>query len=158
MKLVFDIETDGFLQGMTKVHCFATIDLESGEIRKFRNNIIEGLEYLEKAEFLIGHNIKKFDIPALQKIYTFNPKGEVFDTLEYARRIWPNIIQSDNIEDKIPLELRGRHSLKSWGHRLSNLKGDYEGPWDVYSERMMDYCVQDVAVTLELWKKIQINL
>ena len=40
MKLVFDIETDGFLQGMTKVHCFATIDPESGEIRKFRNNII----------------------------------------------------------------------------------------------------------------------
>ena len=158
MKIVFDIETDGFLQGMTKIHCFATLDIDTGEIKRFRKNIIDGLEYLENAKILIGHNIRKFDIPAIQKLYTFNPKGEIFDTLEYARKIWPKIIESDNKEDRIPVELRGRHSLKSWGYRLHNLKGDYEGPWNKYSEEMMKYCIQDVNVTYELWKKIQLKL
>ena len=158
MKIIFDIETDGFLQGLTKIHCFATMNPDSKEIRQYRDNLKDGLLYLEEATMLIGHNIRKFDIPALKKIYTFNPEGEIFDTLEYARKIWPNIIQNDNEEDRIPMEFRGRHSLKSWGYRLSNLKGDYEGPWDKYSEKMMDYCVQDVQVTYQLWKKIQEKL
>ena len=67
------------------------------------------------------------------------PVEEIFDTLEYARRLWPKIIENDNEENIIPIELRGRHSLKAWGYRLTNQKGDYEGPWDLYSEAMMDY-------------------
>ena len=158
MKIVFDIETDGFLPSMTLVHCFATLNVDTNEVLEFRDNIQSGIEYLEKAELLIGHNIRKFDIPGIKKIYNFNPKGEIFDTLEYARKIWPKIIEDDNKEERIPLELRGRHSLKAWGHRLGNQKGDYSGPWETYSEEMMVYCVQDVKVTYELFKRIKLAL
>ena len=158
MKIIFDIETDGFLQNLTTIHCFVTYEIDSKRTRRFRDNIIEGIGYLEQAQVLIGHNIKKFDIPALKKIYSFSPKGEIFDTLEYARRLWPKIIENDNEENIIPIELRGRHSLKAWGYRLTNQKGDYEGPWDLYSEAMMDYCEQDVKVTYELWRKIKSRL
>ena len=158
MKIIFDIETDGFLQSLTNIHCFATFDIERQEVKSFRENLIDGIEYLESADILIGHNIRKFDIPAIQKIYNFNPKAEIFDTLEYARKIWPKIIESDNKEDKIPVEYRGRHSLKAWGYRLGNFKGDYSGPWSIYSEEMMKYCIQDVKVTYELWKAIQSRL
>ena len=92
MKIIFDIETDGFLQNLTTIHCFVTYEIDSKKIRRFRDNIIEGIGYLEQAQVLIGHNIRKFDIPALKKIYSFSPKVEIFDTLEYARRLLPKII------------------------------------------------------------------
>lgn len=158
MKIIFDIETDGFLQNLSTIHCFVTYEIDSGTTRRFRTNIVEGIGYLESAELLIGHNIRKFDIPALKKIYNFTPNGEIFDTLEYARKLWPKIIEKDNKDNKIPLEFRGRHSLKAWGYRLSDLKGDYEGPWNIYSEEMMEYCEQDVKVTYQLWKEINLHL
>ena len=57
-----------------------------------------------------------------------------------------------------PKNLISSQSLKAWGYRLTNQKGDYEGPWDLYSEAMMDYCEQDVKVTYELWRKISSRL
>ena len=75
MKIIFDIETDGFLQNLTKIHCFATFEIEKKESKSFKKNLIKGIEYLESADLLIGHNILKFDIPAIKKIYNFNPKA-----------------------------------------------------------------------------------
>ena len=111
--------------------------LEISAITSIFDEIIFKFEYLASRTGIPNDstregNIKKFDIPALKKIYNFSPKGEIFDTLEYARRLWPKIIESDNEENRIPIELRGRHSLKAWGYRLTNQKADYEGPWDLY--------------------------
>ena len=158
MKFVFDIETDGFIKNMTLIHCFVLIDIESKKIHRFRDNLKEGIKILEKADLLIGHNILSFDIPAIKKLYNFNPKGETFDTLLEARKLWPKIIEEDNRKDLIPTEFRGRHLLKAWGYRLGEYKGDYEGPWNKYYEEMMLYCEQDVHVTFKLWKYIMSNI
>ena len=37
MKYVFDIETDGFLNQCTKVHCIVLKNIDTGEILKYDN-------------------------------------------------------------------------------------------------------------------------
>ena len=54
--LIFDIETDGLQP--TKIYCMSVLDVDSQEQTNFKQgNIEEGIELLESADKLIGHNI-----------------------------------------------------------------------------------------------------
>ena len=103
----------------------------------------------------MGHNIISYDLRVLKKLYPFfDPQGEVIDTLILSRLYHPNMLQLDQKMQwkDMPTKLYGRHSLESYGYRLSELKGDYgkENDFKVWSQEMQDYCVQDVAVTRKL--------
>ena len=51
--------------------------------------------------------------------------------------------------------LVGSHSLKAWGVRLGNDKGDFDGgDWQTWSPEMQTYCVQDVEVSYDLYKHL----
>ena len=167
--LVFDIETNGLLKDLTKVHCVAFKEIGTNEpVRSFGGHtdekVREALSHLEDAPLLVGHNIISFDLAALQKVYpTFRPRGVVRDTLVCAQLIWPDITQNDFAalrRDKnfIPGPLVGTHKLKAWGYRLGELKGAYgdddEQAWERWSEEMEAYCRQDVRVAEKLWYKI----
>jgi len=165
--LIFDLESDGLLPELTKIHCIWVADTETGQFHNYTDNkheekdgdIQDALTLLSSASSLIGHNIQGFDIPAIQKVYpewTFS--GEVHDTLIYTRLLWPEIKKSDFAranKGKLPKNMIGRQSLESWGYRLGIHKGDFEGPWDTWTEEMHDYCGQDVNVNLRLWEAIQ---
>ena len=82
--------------------------------------------------------------------------AKVFDTLVATRLIWANVKDTDNKLLKagtLPGKLFGSHSLEAWGYRLGNYKGDFKGPWDTFTQEMLDYCVQDVEVTASLYAK-----
>lgn len=122
--------------------------------------IAEFLDYA-KTCIVIGHNIINFDIPVLQKLFNFSvPWDQVRDTLVLARVIWPkdmltNLDYRRLKKDKsFPAQFVGGYSLAAFGARLKNLKGDFEGPWDAYTEEMGSYCEQDVEVTADLWNKL----
>ena len=66
MDLVFDIETDDLKA--TKIHCMCAQDRNSGETSSFLLRIDKGVELLQNAKDLIGHNIIGFDIPMLEKL------------------------------------------------------------------------------------------
>ena len=162
--LIFDIETDGLLDNLTKIHSIAIYDPIIDDFWNYTDAsedylpLSVGLEALMLADEIVGHNIVKFDIPAIQKLYPdFKPKGKVFDTLLMSKLIYPDIgeIDDKNIrKNKFPKELRGRYSLKSWGYRLGELKGDYceqEDCWNEWSADMQRYCQQDVMVTKRLY-------
>ena len=88
------------------------------------------LSHLEDAPLLIGHNIKRFDIRALQKVYpAFKPKGVVRDTLTMSQLIWPDIKPNDYAyirkNPHFPKNMIGRHGLKAWGYRLGLNKGTF---------------------------------
>ena len=117
MKYVFDIETDGFLNQCTKVHCIVLKDIDTNEIKKLDNET--ALKELEQADLIIGHNIIKFDIPVLEKFYNFKPKGKVFDTIVATRLLYPDVKERDFKRQGFPTNCIGRHSLKAWGYRLS---------------------------------------
>ena len=75
MRYIFDIETDGFLHTCTKVHCIVLKDIDSGEILTLDNE--SAIKKLEEADLIVGHNIIKFDIPVLQKLYNFNFRQKI---------------------------------------------------------------------------------
>ena len=123
MRIVFDVETDGLLNDLSKIHCIEIKDIDNGTELSFTpENIEVALPILENAKELIGHNVLKFDIPAIQKVYPgFNPKGKIFDTLICSRLIWTDIKDRDfrSVNSfNYPMRLVGRHSLESWGYRL----------------------------------------
>ena len=159
MELVFDIETDGLLPQMTKIHCIVAINPNTGEVFKFGpDRIKEGVAMLEVADRVIGHSIATFDIPAIRKLYpTFAVKASL-DTLVMSRLQQPDI-KAEDFQlrmNKMPKALIGKHSLEAWGWRLGKLKGDFgkTTDWAEYSEEMLAYCVQDVEVTVELYKHL----
>jgi DNA polymerase I-like protein with 3'-5' exonuclease and polymerase domains len=161
MALIFDLETDGLLDEVTKIHCLVTKDTDSGEVKSYTGKDIEsGIKYLmDSGQQLIGHNVIKYDIPVIQKLYPWFSvhTGLVRDTLVMARLIYANIKEHDvkfMKDGKLPKSLFGSHSLESWGHRLGNYKGDYEGGWEVFTQEMLDYCIQDVEVTNTLYEKL----
>lgn len=158
MRLIFDIETDGLLDSMTRLHCIAAQDVETQQMYSFRPHEIEqGVQFLSEAEQLIGHNIMGFDIPAIQKIFPdFNPRS-VEDTLVETRLLWPNIRDIDFDKNPTMGRLIGSHSLNAWGQRLGCFKGDFgqDTDWSEFSEEMLEYCQQDVRVNYEIWKSIQ---
>lgn len=163
MALIFDIETDGLLDDVTKVHCLVIKDTEAGWVDIYAEGhgaIADGLTQLMEADCISGHNVIKFDIPVIQKLYPWFTvdKSKVFDTLVATRLIWANIKDTDNVllkREQLPGKLFGSHSLEAWGYRLGNYKGDFKGPWDTFTQEMLDYCVQDVEVTASLFAKIQ---
>ena len=161
MKLIFDIETNGLLDSLDQVHCMSVIDLDMPEdvLMFSHKNLVAGVEMLMAAEELIGHNIIKFDIPAIKKVYPwFDFKGKLTDTLVLSRVIWPDIRDRDMIlrrrDPEFPSKFLGSHNLGSWGYRLGVAKSDYEGTWEEWNQEMHDYCEQDARVTLALYNKI----
>ena len=159
MKLIFDIEADHLLEQVTKVWCIVARDVDTGQIYTFDPDEIEqGLDLLGKADCLVGHNIIDYDLRVLKKLYDFDYKGEVMDTLVCTRTIWPNIVELDYQQGNFPQKLTGSHSLKAWGYRLGELKDDFGGDsesFGEYSNEMLTYCVQDTKVTEALYHKIQ---
>ena len=81
----------------------------------------------------------------------------MFDTLVASRLIWPNMKEKDMLKRTVDNKLIGSHSLKAWGQRLKFHKGDYgeqDEAWDAYTQQMLDYCVQDVALNVKLYELI----
>jgi DNA polymerase-1 len=165
MAFIFDLETDGLLDEVTKVHCLVIKDTDTNEVHVFTNDRMEdrisaGLLFLSKYDgCIIGHNVIKYDIPVIKKLYPwfeFEEKN-VVDTLVLARLVYANIKEHDvKLMDsgKLPKKLYGSHSLEAWGNRLGNYKGDYTGGWEVFTQEMLNYCIQDVHVTHTLLNKL----
>ena len=177
-RYAFDIETNGLLDDLDTIHSLVLQDLDSGlkwsctDHRGGHTQPIRyGLEKLQDAEEIVGHNIIKFDIPAIQKVFPwFTPKGRVIDTLIRSRYLTPDLIDRDSKAAKrgsFPGHLIGSHSLEAWGYRLGLMKGEYSADfkarlgtayqkgmeWESWSQDMQDYCEQDVDVTVALHER-----
>ena len=166
LKLYFDIETNGLedfalLSDLKVVHCLSIYQMEGDKIITYHgDSIIRGINELNRADVIVGHNIINFDIPALKKLYPkeFNPKGKVVDTLVLCRVISPDIAPDDRARDNFPEELIGSHSLRAWGERLNFPKLDYgqqEGAFDSYNEDMKIYCEADTILTGRLAQELR---
>jgi hypothetical protein len=137
LDIIFDIETDGLLPDVTKVHCLGmTVEgALAGQV--FANQepydcLEEALEIMSRANSLCGHNIIGYDLPVLKKVLGWTPPKHVkiIDTMILSRLIHTNMYEEDIKQRTIPLKLYGRHSLEAWGERLGVKKASLGGDED----------------------------
>ena len=162
VSLFFDLETDGFLKDVSTVHCLAIHDLDTEKTITYNDTgsqepVVRGIQRLQDADLVIGHNIIGYDLPVIRKLYGwFKSPGITVDTLLLSRLYHPDMIKVDKKHTwkHMPLKLYGRHSLESYGYRLGEFKGSFGAStdWKNWSQDMEDYCIQDVHVTTKLWK------
>lgn len=171
MRLVFDIETDGLLRKLTRIHCLVAKDIDTGEVFQFddsgrRESVTTGMTMLMEASELWGHNIIGFDVEAIKEIYPFFKPWECkyYDTLILSRLFFTDMLDRDlrSKPANMPGNLYGRHSLEAWGYRLGVLKSEYgkqlHGDWATYTPEMLEYCTQDVEANLPIVKLFQPKL
>lgn len=174
MPYVYDIESDGLLEELTKIHCIVIKDKETGTVTRYNDqdnghpSIEEGVRFLEECDERWGHNILEFDEMAIRKVYPwFSPKGIARDSLVISRLIWTDLKDKDfryiKKNPSFPKYLIGSHSMAAWGLRLGCPKDDYSermreqglDPWAEWNQEMEDYCEQDVLSNLKLIELIQ---
>jgi DNA polymerase I-like protein with 3'-5' exonuclease and polymerase domains len=160
--LFFDIETNGLedftnLTDLHTVHCLSVYDPMTPKMVTFAGDSIHrGLTALAEADRIVGHNVIKFDIPALKKLYGFSPPlVKVVDTLVLSRCIFSDLRNEDFGRNNFDPKLVGSHSLKAWGHRMGKATkltyGEEDGAFDHYNEEMKKYCERDCIVTQLLY-------
>jgi len=177
MATVFDIETNGLLFEVTTIHCLVLKDTETATVFRFHGESLDfGIRLLmanAKDGLIVGHNVIRFDLPVIQKIYPWFqvPEANVVDTLVLSRLIFSNLRDRDggHVEaGKLPPKLSGSHSLEAWGYRLGLMKGEYSAAfkerlgdayvpgmeWLEFSQDMLDYCVQDVEVSEAFYRHL----
>jgi DNA polymerase-1 len=140
MRYIFDVETDGFLESYITIHCMVLLDIDTQEVHRFGPfEIAEGVRRLQAAELIVGHNIIKFDLPVIRKLYPgfVSPegfRGVIRDTLVMSRLIYANLKDRDfafrHKRPDFPTKMIGKHALEAWGHRLDTHKDRFAGPWE----------------------------
>lgn len=157
--IIFDIETDGLLDKVSKIHCIGIYDTESNQTLTYNDTgntepIVRGVQMLNDADCIVGHNIISYDIPVIKKIYPWFEEPYVIDTLLLSRLYHPNLMDIDQKHQwqHMPLQLYGRHSLEAYGYRLKEYKGCFskDTDWREWSDEMEQYMIQDVKVTTKL--------
>lgn len=176
-RLIFDIETDGLLKQLTKMHCMVVGDEEGNILHDPGGpdaDFTPALKALEEADEIIGHNAVRFDVPVLKKLFPWwKPKGKVTDTIIMSKVIWPNLADLDFPNwraGKIPPNIIGQHRLEAWGQRLGVLKDEYDGDldepdlkkrreekWLRWNATMHSYMRQDYRTTLAFWNRIKLR-
>lgn len=167
MQFVADIETNGLLHELTKVHSLVLRNLESGAVLSYADQpgytpIEKGLEQLARADKSYWHNGIHFDIPALRKVYPrwTITEDRIRDTLIIARMRWAHIKDTDYDRvrrKRLPGKLVGSHSLEAWGYRLGVYKGEFgkTTDWSEWTPDMQTYCEQDTEVGRALVVRIR---
>jgi DNA polymerase I len=147
-KYVFDIESDGLLDTISKVWMIVAIDITTKEKHIFTDynkkykSIKDGLSLLYNAEMIIGHNIIGYDLIALRKIYNWAPSEstKVVDTMLMSQVLDYN-------------RFNGKHSLEMWGNYFGKKKIEHED-WSQYSEEMLIRCIVDTEINVMVYSKL----
>lgn len=149
-RVVGDLEGNGLLDTITKVHCGVFKDIDTNEVVKFRpNEIKEMIAFLSSVDVLIFHNGIGYDWPVLEKLYNFKYQGVKIDTLIMSRLLNPKRILPPNCPNK----KAGPHSIEAWGYRVGRGKPEHSD-WENFSEEMLHRCTEDVEILHLVYKKL----
>src|SRR5262249_23523644 len=99
LHLIFDLESNGLLDVVTRVHCIVIGEPDNNHVHEYGpEQIAEALAHLARADPLIGHNIQSYDLPVLRKLLGWAPRPacQIVDTLIAGRLILPHLANIDS--------------------------------------------------------------
>lgn len=133
---VADLEGNGLLDKITRLHCAVFKNMQTGIWYKFtRDQKKELQDFLDQGMTLIMHNGIQFDRPALNKLGV-KCNNPIIDTLLLSWYLEPE---------------RPKHGLESYGKQFGVPKPpvyDWDNePMEVYIHR----CTEDVKIQEEVW-------
>ena len=129
---VFDIECDGLKP--TKIHC---ISVNAGKLRS-TSSYDNMRSFFLKAKVLVGHNIIRFDIPAVERLLGIKITAKLVDTLALSWYLEPD---------------RLKHGLAEWGEDFGIPKPVVEDWEDQPIEVYINRCEQDALINTKLWQR-----
>lgn len=153
-KLVIDVETKNVFDDVGGRDFVEKLDAslicvysyDQNKYFHFKEGEFEKLApLLQTARLVIGFSINRFDLPVLKKYFDFNlmalPRFDLLEEIEmgYGRRISLNILAQTNL------------NVGKTGHGLDAVEFYKQGDW----QTLIDYCLQDVRLTKELYDLAQ---
>ena len=144
LKVVGDLEADGFVDFATRIWCGVFQNLETGELYIFtQNQMKEMTQFLDTCSDLIMHNGIDYDKPLMKKLLNYEYKGQIIDTYIMSQVDKPN--------------RDGGHSVENWG-KILGVKKQEHSEWDKFSWRMVNRCAKDTLIQTLIFKKLYSNL
>ena len=142
MIVVGDLEADGLLSEATRVWCGVFIEIETGKKQSFGpEQVPEMLAYMDTCSVLVFHNGIGYDFPLLKKLYGYEYKGVVVDTLLMSRLQSPD----RKLPFTCPNKKAGPHSIEAWGWRVGRGKPEHND-WTQYTPEMLHRCTEDTEI------------
>ena len=133
--IYLDLEADGLQP--TTIWCVVTRENGVSTVHTTPDTLCKALE---GSVSVVGHNLIGYDVPVLKRLWSVSIASErIVDTLVISRLFDPS--------------KSGGHSLRNWGNELGFPKGDHSD-FSCLSQEMIDYCIQDVAVTEAVHQKL----
>ena len=146
--IVFDIETDGLLDTVSKVHCIVTSEVGTEIYHKYYSPVgIELALDTISSSTVIGHNIIQYDLRVLEKLYPSFVRptlDKTIDTLVLSRLAWP--------------DRTGGHSLEAWTKYFASRGLEVPAKYlisnwsDQSIEDYLERCETDVMINKEVYK------
>ena len=141
MTTVYDIETDGLLDVLTKIHVLSYSD--DGKTVHHTHDYDEMREFFATRKTLVGHNHIRFDIPAVEKVLGIKVEARLIDTLALS---W--YIHHDRL----------KHGLAGYGEDYGVPKPEIED-WDnLTPQEYAHRCDEDVKINNRLWRDLDLKL
>lgn len=156
--IVWDMETDGLLGKLTKLHCIVSHHLETHKTYQYLD-ASEFVQNLNDGDTLVCHNELGFDLKALVKLggmvdYRITEDGKAIIMYKDKTFIEVNIIDT-LILSKLMNPDRGRHGLEAWGRRVGVKKPEIENWTDLDQETYLTRCDQDVKINVQVLDKLE---
>lgn len=137
---IFDIETDGLLDNVTKIHCLSYAIYNSGKLLESGTitDYWEITKFITSQDILVGHNIIRYDIPVLEKLLGIHVTSRLIDTLPLSWYLYP---------------MEKKHGLEEWGDKLG-VKKPHIADWsNLKIEDYVHRCESDVQINSLLYSK-----
>ena len=141
MITVFDIETDGLLNEMTKIHVLSYSD--DGKTIHHTHDYDEMREFFATRKTIAGHNVIRFDAPAVEKILGIKIKSRMIDTLALSWYI---------------NHTRMKHGLEGYGEEYGVPKPVIKDWNTLTPQEYAHRCDEDVKINVRLLRDLDLKL
>ena len=138
-EVVFDIECNGLLDTVTKIHCLSCAEV-NGRFSGTAYSEEDIKDFFSHDYLYIGHHVIGYDFKALEKIYGIKRPKHIFDTLAWSWYLFPD---------------RAEHGLESWGEDFGVPKPKIDNWQDLTIEEYAHRCEEDVKINTKLYELIK---